>query len=282
MTAPSVFLLASIAMFGVASCASQPKLALPDGTYREESGKVAALIVSDGEVAFHLPPDDRWRLSSKTGRTYPYRLRDDGSLGFYGSSNDSYFLRLVLDYRWRWDGSKIEGTREDGATMTFARATGAGPWPPASQAQHIWLAAARHVLANESASAQRPGALSILARTSYPLSRRAMSRLKDEAQNGLCGLSGEDAKEVLSALRWVNARETNVRDVFEHRPEFALVDSPSVQGDYLGLSGVVFSRDTDFAHLNVDISGQSGSIVRMEKQDGAWAWSAECATWINY
>jgi hypothetical protein len=248
----------------------------------EVTGKDAALIVDDDEIAFHLPPDDRWRLASKAGRSFSYQVYEDGNLRLFGSSNDSYFLFLVMDCRWRWDGSTISCRRDDGGTMIFARDTAEGPRPPASQEQHVWLAASQHVLADESASVENPGPLPILSRTSYPASRLALSRLEDQTRNVLCDLSGKDTKEMLTALRWENKRHRPVREVFEYRPEFKLVDSRPEEGDHLGLSRVVFARDTEFAYLNVDIGGQSGSIVRMEKKDGAWAWSAECATWTNY
>jgi len=50
-------------------------------------------------------------------------LSKDGSVLFYGSSNSTYYLMVVIDYQWRWTGTGFESTsRRDGAIATFTPA----------------------------------------------------------------------------------------------------------------------------------------------------------------
>lgn len=266
----------------LSGCALQPDSSIPDGTYRNsEDG--TALIVDGGLVAFHVPPADRWNNPHRLGRSYPYELGKDGGLRFWGSSNDGYYLRVVLDCRWRWDGSAFLCERDDDRTSFFARSTGKVALPPASKEQAVWLAAAKYVRANAGEFDDHPEVpLQILARTSYPSSRIALAQLKKLAMQGFCELSARDARQVLEALRGANYRQRSVRDVFEHRSEFRLVESRPEKGDHLGISAVVFDREATTAYLDLDIGGPSGSIVRMTRIGEEWGAFTECAAWTAY
>ena len=277
MSGPVLSAVCGLLLLG--GCVIHTDTSIPDGTYRNAANDTALIV--DGElVEFHIPPTDSGTNPHRLGRAYPYQLSKDGSLHFMGSSNDSYYLRLILDCRWRWDGSSFQCRRDDGTTTVFARSTDKVPLPAASKQQAVWLAAAQHVLANESRSVNERGVLLIRSRTSFPGSKAALAQLRKQAAQGFCGLPATDAKLVLDALRW--DRASSVRDVLENRPGFSLVDARPEKGDYLGLSSVAFDRQAITGYLNIDISGLAGSIVKMEWTDGAWVWSAECATWTNY
>src|SRR5262245_8432945 len=107
---PGVYLLACLA--GLAGCVAS-KGGLPEGTYRGGDGRPGALIVDGSRVAFHTGRDadveSRW-----DGRSYPFDLEANGSLHFWGSSNDVHYLRIILDCRWRWVGDGFECRRDDG------------------------------------------------------------------------------------------------------------------------------------------------------------------------
>jgi hypothetical protein len=154
--------------------------------------------------------------------------------------------------------------------------------PPRTEEQRVWLAAARHVLANESAAATHPGPLSVHSRTSYPGFPASVAQLREAARNGLCDAPADDSAAILEQLEKLNAHQVSVREVFTGLPGFRVTDERPENGDYLGLSRVLISQDLQTAYLNLDISGLSGSIVQMKLENGEWRVMAECAQWASW
>lgn len=266
-----------------AGCASLPDGGLPSGTYREVAGSGDAIVIDGEELTVYLPALHAGRRVFPDGRAFRYDVHADGFLMLYGSSNDTYYLDLTRFCAWRWSAPAIECHREGGAVTRFTRDTSGAVAPPAMPQQQVWLAAARQVLTNGNpnlAGASR--ALPVYHRTSFVGRRSSLAQLERQAAKGFCGLSREEAGGVVRSLHWQNKRTRSIGDVFDHRPEFAVVDRRPDSGDYLGLSDVMFSREGDTAYLNVDISGLSGSIVQMKRDGDSWAWAAECAVWTSY
>jgi hypothetical protein len=270
----------------LAGCVSMPDGALPAGTYRETDagadGAVDAIVVDGDELTVYLPSVRSGRAASLEGRAFAYDALPDGSLRLWGSSNDAFYLDLIRSCDWRWSGVGIECRRDAGDTWSFVRDDSRTALPPALPQQQVWLAAARHVQANESSGAGADRVLTILHRTSFPRPRSSLAQLERQAEKEFCGLSREDASGVVRSLHWQNKRAASIGDVFDHRPEFRVVERRPKSGDSLGMSDVVFSRDGNTAYLNVDIGGQSGSVVQMRRDGHAWAWAAECAVWTSY
>jgi hypothetical protein len=240
-----------------------------------------AVLVFDGDEAIvDVPTIHERGPASWIGHSHFYDLDKDGELNFIATSAEAHYL-FEMNRACRWDGTSVKCLRSNGNNLTFVRAPTDVAMAPATEEQRVWLAAAQHVLANESAGTSKPGPLVVRSRTSFP-GRAAVSQLQKNAKQEFCGQSREGARSIVYVLNRLGGRERSVRDVFANRPEFSLTDSRPKKGDYVGLSEVLFHGEMQSAYLNVDISGRSGSIVKMEKKDGAWQWAAECATWISW
>ena len=264
-------------------CALTAERRVPDGTYLAVTDRTAVLVFDGDEAIVQMSATLDQGPTSWIGRGYSYNMSKSGDLHFIGTSAEAHTL-FELNRHCRWNGTSVECQRTTGDNVIYTRPPAGVAMPPATEEQRVWLAAAQHVQANESAGTSNLGTLAINSRTTFP-GRAAVSRMQKNAKQQFCGESREDARTIIYVLDRLGGRERSVRDVFANLPEFALADSRPAKGDYLGLSEVLFykgAKDTQFAYLNVDIGGQTGSIVKMEKQDGAWTWSAECATWTNY
>jgi hypothetical protein len=166
----------------------------------------------------------------------------------------------------------------NGGAFHGKRSGGADPSPE----QQVWLAVAQKVRANEMSSASKEFALAIYYQTSFPTHRAHVNQLEKQARDGFCGLSREQANGIVRSLRWQNKQPKSIGDGFDHRPEFVITDRRPRKGDYLGLSSVFFDRDGQTAYVNADISGLSGSLVKMRLKGGVWVWDVECATWVSW
>jgi len=108
----------ALLLASLAGCAAP--LHLPDGVYTGAQG-AGTLTVSGDRVEVRIPVKDA--STPYEYGTYGYNLSKDGSVLFYGSSNSSYYLMVVIDYQWRWTGTGFESTsRRDGAIATFTPA----------------------------------------------------------------------------------------------------------------------------------------------------------------
>lgn len=266
----------------LAGCASVPRGDLPDGTYRAVGGAAGALILDGKRMSVYSPAPAGSPRARPEPHVFSYALNADGTLRLWGSSNDPDYLRVISGCEWRWSGSAIECGRADGAVERFARDLSGSALAPATPEQQVWLAAAEHVRANESASVIAQRTLTIYHRTSFPKFRYAIAQLEMQARAGFCGLPREEAAGVVRSLHWQNKEPGGLGDVFDHRPGFAVVDRRPDKGVLLGLSRVVFDQAGSAAYLNIDISGRSGSLVQFRRVNGNWVWASECATWITW
>jgi hypothetical protein len=151
-----------------------------------------------------------------------------------------------------------------------------------TEEHRVWVAAAKHVLANESTGTEKVGQLSVFERTSFPGLAPSVEQLLLAAKNGFCGLPPAEAEATILKLRKLSAGEESVRKVFAEHREFKVTAERPNEGDYLGLSKVLFSPDKRSAFFNLDIGGVSGSIVVMRFENGEWTKLEECAQWTSY
>jgi hypothetical protein len=271
----------SVLMF--AGCTIGPGRRVPDGTYLEETDRSAVLVFDGDEALVQTGAAQDRGPVSWIGRSCHYSLSKAGDLHFTGTSVEAHYL-FEMNRGCRWNGTAIECRGRDGNSRTYLRPPADAVMPPATEEQRVWLAAATHVLANESAGTSNPGPLVVRSRTSFPR-RTTVSQLRKNAKQEFCGQSSEDARSIIFILNRAGGRGRSIRDLFVNRPEFSLTDNLPKKGDSLGMSEVLFYRDAknvQSAYLSVEISGRSGSIVKMENKAGSWQWADECATWVSW
>jgi hypothetical protein len=146
----------------------------------------------------------------------------------------------------------------------------------------VWLAAAKHVLANESTGTEMAGPLFVLVNTSFPKSPISMAALSKSVREQFCNVPSTEAASIVSDLARLNSNAVSVREAFAGLTQFRITEERPSKGDYLGISNVLFSADRHTAYLNLDIGGVSGSIVRMKRENGEWGKLEECAQWASY
>jgi hypothetical protein len=107
------------------------------------------------------------------------------------------------------------------------------------------------------------------------------SSMENPDRTQFCGLSRPEAEVLMNELKQINstpvifesevAKPTGLRVGRKKLPRFR----------YLFLSRVVFAPDNRRAWLVVDLNGESGAIMRLDKVDGQWSKAARCAGWIK-
>lgn len=107
------------------------------------------------------------------------------------------------------------------------------------------------------------------------------SSMSNPDRTQFCGLTREQADALMHELKQVNstpiefqsevARPTGLKVGHKKLPRFR----------YLFLSRVVFAPDNRSAWLVVDLNGESGAIMRLDKVDGQWSKSERCGGWIK-
>lgn len=260
----------------VAGCMASPSGRLPEGTYLSAGSDSGVLVVNGDSVTFHLAGGEHSQQPGSWGRRYPFDLEKDGSIRFWGSSNDSYYLDTILDCRWHWNGTALECRRDNGSTTIYARQVSNAPMVPATREQQVWLAAAR-LIARNKAAAGISGPLSIYHRTWIPTNPDKRAQVKGQARRQTCGVESGDQMRVVAFLFRYDDR--SLREVFEHRTDFQVVEAWPGQADSIGVSSVVFDDHRHGAFVGVDFGGIKGSVVWMRLENDEWIWERECWTW---
>jgi hypothetical protein len=260
----------------LAGCLAGPSGRLPEGTYRSADGAPGVLVVNGDSVTFHLASGDHMQQPRSWGRLYPFDLEKDGSIRFRGSSNDSYYLAIILDCRWHWNGAALECRRDDGKTTIYARQVSDSPMAPATREQQVWLATAQFIAKNK-AAAGIPGPLSIYQQTWIPTNPDYRAQVKRQARRNSCGDDTGSVPRVVAFL--FRYDERSLSDVFEWRTEFQLSEQWPGRADSIGLSSVVFDDQRRGAYVSIDYGGLKGSVVWLSRENDQWTWQRECWTW---
>lgn len=105
------------------------------------------------------------------------------------------------------------------------------------------------------------------------------SAISDPDRPDYCGLSYEDAKSMFAQLKEVSTVTVVVSSEMAEAVGYRLGTKKNSRIPYVALSRVVFDKDRTRAWLSVDLNGQKGSLVRVDKVDGQWRKAARCAGW---
>jgi hypothetical protein len=146
----------------------------------------------------------------------------------------------------------------------------------------VWRAVAAHVAQSERQAGGGIGTLSVLNVSSFPTMPYIHEQIDQGAEKGLCGLTSLESSEMLAHLRRQNTETVQLDGFLSALPEVVLTSSRPPEGDYLGMSRVVFIANRQTAFLDLDISGLSGVIVRVDKVGAAWVPGGECVEWVSW
>jgi hypothetical protein len=107
------------------------------------------------------------------------------------------------------------------------------------------------------------------------------SSLSNPDRTQFCGLSRPEAEVLMAELKQVNATPVEFESEAAKPAGLRLGRKKLPRFRYLFLSRVVFAPDYRRAWLTVDLNGESGAIMRLDKVDGRWSKAARCAGWMK-
>lgn len=97
----------------------------------------------------------------------------------------------------------------------------------------------------------------------------------------LCGLSAADSRAMVAQLQAVNAEAVTFDEGLAEVADLKIVKKKNPRARYVALSRVVFDPTNQYAWLAVDLSGTTGSIMRLDKVAGQWSRTSRCGGWMK-
>ena len=107
------------------------------------------------------------------------------------------------------------------------------------------------------------------------------SSLESPDRTQFCGLSRPEAEVLMNELRQLNTSPVEFESGVAKPAGLRVGRKKLPRFRYLFLSRVVFAPDNRRAWLAVDLNGETGAIMRLDKVDGQWSKAARCAGWMK-
>jgi hypothetical protein len=105
------------------------------------------------------------------------------------------------------------------------------------------------------------------------------SALIDPDRDQFCGLSAMDVKNVVTRLKSASLEPVQLDADVAEAAGFKIAHKKNPRLRYFALSRVVFDPAKQQAWLSVELNGERGSIVRLDKVGGQWNRTARCGGW---
>lgn len=103
--------------------------------------------------------------------------------------------------------------------------------------------------------------------------------MDDPEKAEFCGLNEAESKAMIAQLKDVSAERVVVEPDTVETTGFKLSRKKSPTIRYFAMSRVVFNSTNDSAWLSIELNGVRGSIVRLDKTEGAWKRTSRCGAW---
>jgi hypothetical protein len=160
--------------------------------------------------------------------------------------------------------------------LTSVAARAATPAATATTAEHeVWKAMAE-IIAKEHAG--KPYNL-LFFKSDFAAASFIASAMSDPDRDQFCGLSGPDSQEMVSQLKMINAVPVELDRTIAKSTGFGVARRKVPRFRYFSMSRVVFDPKGQKAFLSVELNGERGSIVRLDKVGGKWDRTYKCGGW---
>jgi len=103
--------------------------------------------------------------------------------------------------------------------------------------------------------------------------------LIDPDREKVCGLSGPEALALIADLKNVNAEPMKLDKAVAQSAGFGIAYRKIPRQRYFAMSRVVFDPAGQSAWLSVELNGERGFIVRLDKIGGRWNKTSRCGSW---
>jgi hypothetical protein len=105
------------------------------------------------------------------------------------------------------------------------------------------------------------------------------SALADPDKEQFCGLSAAEVKTVVLQLKSASLEPVQLESDVAEAAGFKIAHKKNPRFRYFAMSRVVFDSARQKAWLSVELNGERGSIVRLDKVGGHWNRTSRCGGW---
>lgn len=159
----------------------------------------------------------------------------------------------------------------------FLGGTTAWPGPNAGEELAVWQAMAG-IIAHDNASKPYK---QLYYQADFESAALVSSSMSDPTRKDYCGLSQLDAQALVNELRTLSADPVELDASIAEQGGLKLGHRKHPRLHYVALSRVIFDASNQRAWLAVDLTGTSGSIMRLDKVGGQWTWASRCGGWLK-
>lgn len=106
--------------------------------------------------------------------------------------------------------------------------------------------------------------------------------LENPDRNQFCGLSRPEALTIVYELQAASARPVQLDKETAKSAGLKIGRWKDRRFPYVVLSRVLFGPGNQYAWVGVELNGQAGSVMRLDKVDGEWRKTSRCGGWIKY
>ena len=115
----------------------------------------------------------------------------------------------------------------------------------------------------------------------FPAGPYVSSSLSNPDRTSFCGLTREQAQSVARQLIDLTARPVEIDKSVARAAGLSIGHKRLERFRYLTLSRVVFSSDQRQAWIAVDLNGETGALISLEKTGDEWKKVARCGGWLK-
>jgi hypothetical protein len=160
--------------------------------------------------------------------------------------------------------------------LTSVAARAATPVATATTEEHeVWTAMAEIIARDH---AEKPYNL-LFFKSDFAAVSFISSAMSDPDREQFCGLSGPESQEMVSRLKLINAIPVELDKTIAKSSGFGVAHRKVPRLRYFSMSRVVFDPRSQKAFLSVELNGERGSIVRLDKVGGKWDRTYKCGGW---
>jgi len=107
------------------------------------------------------------------------------------------------------------------------------------------------------------------------------SSLANPDRTQFCGLTRTQAQSLVNELEAVSAKPVEFDKSAARQAGLKIGHKKLPRFRYLMLSRVIFAADNQRAWLAVDLNGETGAIMRLDKVNGQWNKTHRCGGWMK-
>ena len=115
----------------------------------------------------------------------------------------------------------------------------------------------------------------------FTASAHVASSMANPDRTQYCGLTREQGQALVQEIAALTAKPVVFDSSVAEPAGLKLGQKKLPRFRYLIVSRVVFDAANQHAWLAVDLNGETGSILRLDKVDGQWNKSARCGGWMK-